>query len=102
MISKSALAVLCPAATSFAQNVCLPAPRLLTVMPMGGQAGTSFEVTITGENLEEVNELLFSSPQITAQPVGGAADKSPVPIAANPPAAVHDARVISRLGVSSA
>ena len=28
-------------AASLAQEVCLPAPRLLTMMPMGGQAGTS-------------------------------------------------------------
>jgi len=32
-----------------AQKVLLPLPRLLSTMPMGGQAGTEVEVTITGE-----------------------------------------------------
>src|SRR5690349_6900165 len=48
---------------ALAQEVCLPAPRLLTIMPMGGRAGTSFEVTITGENIDGANELLFSDPR---------------------------------------
>lgn len=102
MIPKSALAFLCLTATSLAQQVCLPAPRLLTVMPMGGQIGTSVEVAITGENLEDVSELLFSTPKITAKPVAGAENKFSVTIAPDAPIGVHDARVMSRLGVSSA
>src|SRR5258706_8148637 len=51
-------------AASLAQEVGLPAPRLLTMVPMGGQAGTSFEVTITGEHIDGANELLFSHPTI--------------------------------------
>jgi hypothetical protein len=57
------------AASAFGQQVTLPLPRLLTVMPMGGQAGTNVEVTIAGENIEDVTELTFSSPKITAKPV---------------------------------
>jgi hypothetical protein len=92
---------------ALAQQVTLPLPRLLTMMPMGGQVGTTFEVTITGENLEEVTELLFSSPQITAKPVTGAdgkmaENKFSVTIAADAPVGLCDARVMSRLGVSSA
>ena len=45
------------APVAFAQSVCLPAPRLLTTMPMGGKAGTQFEITISGENLDELGEL---------------------------------------------
>jgi len=90
------------AATAFAQQVTLPLPRLLTVTPMGGQAGTNVEVTITGENIEDVTELTFSSPQIVAKPVAGAVNKFTVSIAADAPVGVYDARVISRLGVSSA
>ena len=95
------------AASSFSQQVCLPAPRLLTLMPMGGQIGTNVEVTITGENLEDVSALLFSTPKITAKPVIGA-DGKPVDnkflvtLAADAPAGVHDARVLSRLGISAA
>jgi hypothetical protein len=97
---------LCLGASSFAQLVCLPAPRLLTTMPMGGQAGTSVEVTIAGDHIDEASELLFSSPKISAKPKLSDAGK-PVPntfvvtIAADAPRGVHEARVLSRLGVSS-
>ncbi len=93
-------------APGVAQQVCLPMPRLLTVTPMGGQAGTSVEVTITHQHVDAVQELLFSTPTITAKPVM-AADGKPVPdrflvtIAADAPVGVHDARFRSRLGVSS-
>lgn len=94
------------AAPAFAQQVTLPLPRLLTLMPMGGQAGTNVEVTITGDSLEEVTALLFSSPKITAKPLAGPDgkvidNKFSVSIAADAPVGVHEARVMSRLGVSS-
>lgn len=88
---------LCAAAS--AQQVTLPLPRLLTVTPMGGQAGTTVEVTITGENIEDVTEMQFSTPKITAKPM--AENKFSVTIAADAPVGVYDARVMSRLGVSS-
>lgn len=104
-------AALC--ATSFliavpgvAQQVCLPTPRLLTITPMGGQAGTTLEVSITHQHVDAVQELLFSTPQVTAKPVITPAG-TPVPnrflvtIAADAPLGVHDARIRSRLGVSS-
>ncbi len=101
------VALLCATASALAQQVCLPAPRLLTVMPMGGQAGTKVEVTLTGDNLEDVSELLFSNPKLTASRLTGADGKAvenkfTVAIAADAPDGVYDARVISRLGVSSA
>ncbi|GEP41797.1 hypothetical protein BGE01nite_10880 [Brevifollis gellanilyticus] len=89
------------AASAIGQQVTLPLPRLLTIMPMGGQAGQNVEVTITGENIEDVTELTFSTPQITAKPVTGTTNKFTVSIAAGAPLGVHDARVLSRLGVSS-
>ena len=85
-----------------AQQVCLPLPRLLTTMPMGGQVGSAVEVTITGENIENVSALLFSTPKITAKPVPGTENKFTVSIAPDAPLGVHDARVLSRLGISSA
>jgi hypothetical protein len=100
------LASLVVTAPVLAQQVCLPAPRLLTVTPMGGQAGTSVEVTIAHQHVDAVQELLFSTPKITAKPVV-AVDGTPVPnrflvtIAADAPVGVHDARILSRLGVSS-
>ena len=104
MTSKSALliaACLGVVSASFAQQVTLPLPRLLTIMPMGGQAGTTVEVTITGENTEDISELSFSTPKITAKPVAGVTNKFAVSIANDTPVGVYDARVLSRLGVSS-
>ena len=49
---------------ALAQSVGLPAPRLLTTMPMGGKAGSEIEATISGENLDEADELVFSDPRI--------------------------------------
>jgi len=95
------------AGSAFAQSVILPTPRLLTTMPMGAQVGTTVEVAITGENLEDVTELQFSTPKLTAKPKLGSdgkpeANKFLVTAAADAPVGVHDARFVSRLGVSSA
>ncbi len=91
---------------SIAQQVCLPAPRLLTVMPMGGQVGTMVEVAITGESIEDTSELLFSTLKITAKPKTAADGKAEtnkfvVTIAPDAPVGVHEARVMSRLGISA-
>ena len=88
-------------ASALAQQVTLPLPRLLTLMPMGGQAGQNVEVVITGENIEDVTELAFSTPKISAKPVACATNKFTVSIAADAAMGVYDARVMSRLGVSS-
>lgn len=89
-----------------AQSVCLPAPRLLTTMPMGGKAGTQIEVTISGEHLDDANELSFSDRRITAtRKLNEAGQPEPnkyvVSIAADCPVGVYEARVMTRLGMSS-
>ncbi len=94
------------AAVSFAQSVGLPAPRLLTTTPMGGRAGSQFEVTISGDNIEDADALAFSDPRITATRKLNAAgqpepDKYLVTIAADCPAGVYETRVMTRLGISS-
>src|SRR5262245_6516068 len=58
-----------------AQSVGLPLPRLLTTTPMGGKAGTKFDITITGEHLDDADELTFSDPRIRATRTAGAAGK---------------------------
>jgi hypothetical protein len=89
-----------------AQSVCLPAPRLLTTIPMGGQAGTRVEVTITGDNIENAAQLRFSHPGIAATQKLGE-DGAPIPnrfvvsIADDCPPGIHEARVMTRLGISS-
>ncbi|MCB1232340.1 MAG: serine protease [Verrucomicrobiae bacterium] len=92
--------------TARAQLVGLPDPHLLTLMPMGAQRGTTVEVKIGGDHLEHVTELLFSDPGITAKPVVGedgkpAEDRFLVTVAPDAVIGVHDARVLSRLGISS-
>lgn len=89
-----------------AQSVCLPAPRLLTTMPMGGKAGTQFEITISGENLDELGELAFSDRRITAaQKLDAAGQPEPnkyvITIPADCPVGLYEARVMTRLGISS-
>lgn len=105
------VALLCAAAANLpsvllAQSVCLPAPRLLTTIPMGGKAGTKVEVTISGDELEDVSELAFSDPRIAATPKLDAAGKPEpnkyvVTIAADCPMGVYEARVMTQLGISS-
>lgn len=100
------VATLCVASTLPAQSVCLPAPRLLTTMPMGGKVGTQVEITITGDHLDDADQLVFSDPRITAtrkldpagQPVP---NKYVVAIADDCPIGVYEARILTRLGVSS-
>lgn len=91
---------------SLAQSVGLPAPRLLTTMPMGGTVGTQVEITITGEHLDGANELTFSDARLTAtrklDPAG-----APVPnqyvvtIPADCPPGLYEAHVRTRLGMSA-
>jgi hypothetical protein len=90
-----------------AQSVGLPAPRLLTTMPMGGKAGTTFEVAVTGEHLEDAEGLLFSDSRISAKaklgPAGAPiANRYVVSIAPDCPTGLYEARVMTRLGISSA
>ncbi len=89
-----------------AQAVMLPAPRLLTTFPMGAQVGKSVEVTVTGDFLEEVESLHFSSPKIKAVSVVDSSgntvtNRFTVTVAADCPAGIYEAWVMTRLGVSS-
>ena len=46
----------------------LPVARLLTIFPPGGKVGSQFEVTLTGADLDEANQLHFSHTNISAKP----------------------------------
>ena len=103
-----------------AQSVCLPLPGLLTVTPAGattpaaGQTATTIEVKVSGEQLDAREEagqpvaprLLFSHPGITATPVLSAEgkpekDRYLVSITADVPVGLHDARMLTPLGIST-
>lgn len=108
----SALLLLCGALTAGAnrcpaQLVVLPAPRLLTVFPMGVQVGNSVEVTVTGDHIDENPQLVFSTPAITAESKRddtGQIVKNQFVVKATPDAApgLYEARLLTRLGMSSA
>jgi len=94
------------ATSANAQSVGLPAPRLLTTTPMGGKVGTEVEVTITGEHLDEVGDLIFSDSRVKAKhklDTAGAAiaNRYVVAIASDCPTGLYEARVMTRLGISS-
>lgn len=95
-----AVAAAC-AAPAAGQSVGLPTPRLLTVTPMGGRVGTTFDVVVTGEDLDEPRDLLFSDPRVTAERKRDASDRYVVTIAADCPRGLVEARVETRLGVSA-
>ncbi len=96
----------------------------MTVMPPGGKVGSSVEVTFTGTDLEEPEQLLFSHPGIKAEPL--AAPEPPaaparsetetetrygmgkpvvsrfkVTLAADVPLGIHDVRFVNKWGVSN-
>ncbi|PHS14856.1 MAG: serine protease [Blastopirellula sp.] len=89
-----------------AQSVCLPSPRLMTTMPMGGQVGTTVEIKIAGEHFQDLDGLSFSHSGITAtKKLDDKGEVVPnvyvVAIAGDCPLGIYEARVMTRLGVSS-
>jgi hypothetical protein len=103
----------------------MPLPRITSAFPPGAQAGTSVEVTVSGTDLDDAAELLFSHPKITAEVVappekpdpkakekkksggrrrgGGtpATVKFRVTVPADVPVGQYDLRVVGRFGVSN-
>lgn len=90
----------------------LPNPRLNWLFPAGGQVGTTFLVTVTGDDLDDAKKLFFSHPGITAtlkmadpglgqtgpQPVYGTFQ---VKIAADVPPGIYELRVLGKFGLSN-
>ena len=103
------LLVACAASVGVAE---LPEPLLTAIMPLGGRQGESVEVTVSGADLDDATDMVFSHPGISAVPVMTEAtefDPEPRPvagkmlvtIAADVPPGLYDAAVIGRFGVSS-
>jgi len=89
-----------------AQSVGLPAPRLLTTTPMGGKVGSELEIAITGDFLDDAGDLIFSDSRIKATPKKDAEgkvvpDKYLVKIDKACPPGLYEARIMTRLGISS-
>lgn len=85
----------------------LPTARLSTVFPPGGKQGATIEVTITGNDLDDLTGMHFSHAGIAAKPKIGddkgqpEANKFMVAIAANVPPGIYEARIVGRYGVSN-
>ncbi len=104
-------AVLALAAHSVAQAQ-LPTTRLNSIFPPGAKQGQTVEVTLGGEEIDQVQSLRFSHPGITTKPVTrepNMFEKGPQPVpgkfqvqvAANVPVGVYKARAIGRYGISN-
>jgi hypothetical protein len=113
----AAVTYLAPRAAAQQPGPGLPQPRLLAVSPAGGQAGTAVDVTLTGNDLEGPQKLLFSHPGIKAQPAESQPTKPVKPaqgqqqalveakfkvtIPADVPPGTYDVRFVSKDGVSN-
>lgn len=95
-------------------NSTYPSPRLNSVFPCGGMAGTIFEVTVRGSDLDDATALRFSHkgigaelitekapPKKDAKVTAGTAAKFKVTIGKDVPQGAHEVRVVGRWGVSN-
>jgi hypothetical protein len=104
------------------QGPGLPTPRLLVLTPPGGRAGRTVELTLTGQDLEQPEGLLFDGPGFKAEPVPEPPapprdPKRPAPprnqgppqvsvrfkvtVAADAPLGNHDVRLVNKDGISN-
>ena len=85
----------------------LPLARLANLYPPGGQAGSTFELTITGQDLDTATNLIFSTGGIQAIPKRDATTQAVVPnqflvsVSTNSIQGVHEARAVGRFGISN-
>jgi hypothetical protein len=123
-LGRAALSVLCTglaSALAFSQppnpGSTLPSPRLYTVTPSGGQAGSVFELRFTGTDIEDPEAILFSVPGIKAEPIVPPPPPPPMPnqppppkpsvtsfkvtIPRQTPLGVHDIRIVNKWGISN-
>ena len=94
------------AATATTARAQLPAARLDVLFPPGGQAGSTFEVSTRGADLDDASALLFSGDGISAA-LKTAEDGTPVPgrfvvtIAPGTEPGFVEARLSGRYGLSN-
>jgi hypothetical protein len=114
LAASAALLLPRPAATQQQPAPPGPVPRLLGVNPPGGKAGTSFEIVLSGQDIEEAEALHFSVPGVKAEVIdpGAAVSSDPkkpvataakfkITIPANTPPGIHDLRLVNKYGISS-
>jgi hypothetical protein len=115
----AALLLLHNATLAQQQAPAMPSPRLLIVTPPGGKAGDTVEVTLSGQELDAPQGLLFSVPGIKAELVKETPADAKKPMAKQPnqpattavkfkviipaetPPGILDVRLVNSLGVSN-
>jgi hypothetical protein len=116
-----ATALLVGPAAAQPQVPAFPSPKIYVVSPAGGKAGSSFEVSVYGQDIENADNLLFSQPGIKAEPSKSAPPPPPDPkkkqpgpkigpltiskfkvtIPAGTLVGIHDVRLVNKWGVSN-
>jgi hypothetical protein len=91
-------------------------PRISHIMPMGGQAGSTFEFKVTGQDIKDVEGLHFSFPGAKVEVLGSDttkveikgkpapplnAQKFKVTLPANAPLGSQDVRIVTKAGLSN-
>ena len=79
-------------------------PTVRLIQPVGGQRGTEVIVTLTGQRLADIQEILFYQPGITVTKIVGGKDALAVAtfkIAERAELGLHDFRVRTATGISS-
>lgn len=79
----------------------LPQARLVTVFPPGVPAGSTNEIIVTGTDLDDLSELLFSDPRILATQQPSKPSAFLVTVPREVPPGLMDVRVRGRFGVSN-
>src|SRR5215211_3959748 len=85
----------------------LPVARLLTISPPGGRMGTTFEVSVSGTDLDELAELRFLDTNVSAKPKINSAtgfnepNKFVVTISSNALIGVTEVTAVGRYGISN-
>ena len=79
----------------------VPMPRFDRLMPLGGVAGSTIEIEVAANDVEDATTLFFDHPGLTATPIEGKEKRFTVTIAAEVPAGSYDAWLVGRYGVSN-
>ncbi|MBI3821971.1 MAG: PPC domain-containing protein, partial [Planctomycetes bacterium] len=107
------------ASAAFGQGMMAPtqgSPRISHIMPIGGQAGTTFDLKVTGQDLKDVEGLHFNFPGVKVQVEGSEvtpvekkgkpapplnSQKFKVTLPANAPIGIQDVRIVTKAGISN-
>src|SRR6185437_7339001 len=102
--SIAALLIACLVISSSARAQ-LPAARLNTIFPPGGKIGATFDVTVSGVDLDGATEIRFSQPGITSKPKDEAESpterKFTLSISSDVPVGNYEARIVGRYGITN-